>query len=68
MILNAHKRTVYDARNQEARKHNDHDVMELRRRNVSHPTANGYCEIEYICMDCDKQFKAYNWHDEKIKQ
>ena len=61
MILNQHKRTAHDERNTEAQQHDTHDVMELRRQCVKHRTAVGYEVITFICMDCDKQFKAYNW-------
>lgn len=61
--LNEHKRTAYDERNNEAKNHIGHEVYFVRKKSFEH-AINGSCDIsDVICMDCKKQFKAYNWKD-----
>lgn len=63
LILNQHKRTAYDERNKEARKHLGHTIYIIKKSEHRH-TLNGVCEMmDVICMDCNRQFKAYNWND-----
>jgi len=60
-VLNKDRRTLFDERNDEAKKHEGHELLVLRRRHVEHLMTEGYDEHDVICQTCRKQFKARVW-------
>lgn len=67
-MLNEHPMTVSDSRNDEAKKHKGHNLIVVKNRDLHVRFVEGECKmVDVICLDCNKQFKLYNWSDKEQK-
>ena len=66
-LLNKEVRTANDDRNDEARQHDGHECHFIGEKSIKKPNSPGYVVSNIICIDCGKQFKAYNWKQDEQK-